>query len=138
MADINHDLLHTIYKALQKRDTEVFGRYLADDARHHIHVPIEVHPIGGLRTGKVAIIERMNEIARSFTTLSFAIDDLLVGNGRAAARVRVASLHRISGEQYRGTVVHFWTFHDGLITGLDEYHDMGDVLGFTERAVERV
>lgn len=138
MTEVNHDLLQAIYKALHKRDTEVLGRYLAEDVQHNIRVPADVHPMGGLRTGKVAVIERFNEIGRRFNTLSFAIESLLVGGASAAAQIRVASLHKISGEQYRSKLVHFWSFRDGLVTMIDEYHDMADVLSFTERAVERV
>ena len=49
-----------IYDAWRAQDLEWLASYLPDDFCHIIHIPQDIHPLGGTCRGKAASIDRAN------------------------------------------------------------------------------
>jgi hypothetical protein len=51
-------ILSDIYDAWRAQDLEWLASYLPDDFCHVMHIPTEIHPLGGTRCGKKVALER--------------------------------------------------------------------------------
>jgi hypothetical protein len=67
-----------IYDAWRAQDMEWFASYLPDDFCHVIHIPTDIHPLGGTSRGKAASIARLGVIADDFEILCFDTSRLTV------------------------------------------------------------
>ena len=87
-----------------RADLEWLASYLPDDFCHIIHIPQDIHPLGGVCRGKAASIARLGVIADDFEFLLFDTSGLIVhedmrawkfpfatGTGRPGARSRQRS-----------------------------------------------
>ena len=63
--------------------------YLPDDFCHVIHIPADLHPLGGTRQGKKDAIERLQLIVEQFDFVVFDTSDLLIERNRAAVEVPI-------------------------------------------------
>ena len=71
--------------------------YLPDDFCHVIHIPVDLHPLGGTRRGKKEAIERLRLIAEQFDFVVFDTSGLLIDRNRAAVGVPIHYRHRETG-----------------------------------------
>jgi ketosteroid isomerase-like protein len=124
-------IIGDIYDAWRAQDLEWLASYLPDDFSHMIHIPTEVHPLGGLCRGKAAAIERFAIVAHQFDFLHFDTSDLMMQKDRAGLEIPVRYRHRETGVQLETTIVNFWTFEDGWPVRLAEYHDIGRIQAFS-------
>ena len=113
-----------IYDAWRAQDIEWLASYLPDDFCHVIHIPTEIHPLGGTSRGKAASIARLGVIADDFEILQFDTHGLIVQNDKAAVEIPIHYRHRETGMPLETTVANFWTFEDGWPIRLCEYHDL--------------
>ncbi len=76
-----------IYDAWRAQDLEWLASYLPDDFCHIIHIPTEIHSLGGMARGKAATIERLAVIADDFDFLRFDTGGLIAQEDKAAVEI---------------------------------------------------
>ena len=108
-----------IYDAWRAQDLEWLASYLPDDFCHIIHIPQDIHPLGGTCRGKAASIARLGVIADDFEFLQFDTSGLIVHADQAGAEIPIRYRHRETGTALETTIVNFWTFEDGWPIKLD-------------------
>ena len=111
-------ILGDIYDAWRKQNFDWLGSYLLDDLCHAIHIPVELHPLGGTRRGKKEAVSNWNCATMSCKRAS----DLLIERNRAAVEVPIRYRHRETGAPFESTKSNFWTLEDGWPVKLTEYH----------------
>ncbi len=126
-------ILTDIYDAWRAQDIEWLGSYLPDDFCHMVHVPTEIHPLGGLRRGKTAALQRWTTVAQEFDLLRFDTSGLMLQHNRAGLEIPSTYRHKATGLQIETTIVNFWTFEDGWPVKLAEYYDIERVQAFTAK-----
>ncbi|MGH6736162.1 MAG: nuclear transport factor 2 family protein [Methyloceanibacter sp.] len=126
-------ILNDIYDAWRAQDIEWLGTYLPTDFCHMVHVPTEIHPLGGLRRGKTAALQRWATVAQEFDLLRFETSDLMLQHNRAGLEIPSHYRHKATGLQIETTIVNFWTFEDGWPVKLTEYYDIERVQAFTAK-----
>ena len=88
MAKTARAILGDIYDAWRAQNLDWLATYLPDDFCHVIHIPVDLHPLGGTRCGKKEAIERLRLIAEQFDFLVFDTSGLLIDRNRAAVGCR--------------------------------------------------
>ena len=124
-------IISDIYDAWRAQDLEWLASYLPEDFSHTVYIPLDVHPLGGTRRGKLAALERFSVIAHQFDFLRFDTGDLMIQKNRAGLEIPVHYRHRETGVQLETVIVNFWTFEDGWPVRLAEYHDVGRIQSFS-------
>jgi hypothetical protein len=89
MAKTVRAILGDIYDAWRAQNLDWLGGYLPDDFCHVIHVPVELHPLGGTRRGKKEALARLQLIVAEFHFDEIDTSDLLVERNRAAVEVPI-------------------------------------------------
>ena len=110
--------------AWRAQNLDWLATYLPDDFCHVIHIPVDLHPLGGTRRGKKEAIERLRLIAEQFDFVVFDTSGLLIDRNRAAVEVPIHYRHRETGAPFESTKANFWTLEDGWPVKLTEYHDI--------------
>ena len=87
-------ILGDIYDAWRKQNFDWLGSYLPDDLCHVIHIPVDLHPLGGTRRGKKEALARLQLIVAQFHFDEIDTSDLLIERNRAAAQVPIRYRHR--------------------------------------------
>jgi ketosteroid isomerase-like protein len=123
-------IIGDIYDAWRAQDLAWLASYLPDDFAHMIHVPTEIHPLGGLASGKEAALERLRIVAHQFHLIRFDTSDLMIRQNRAGLEIPLHYRHKETGTPFTTTMVNFWTFEDGWPVRLCEYHDVGRIQAF--------
>ena len=124
-----------IYDAWRTQDVEWLASYLPEDFHHIIHIPVDMHPLGGTRLGKAATIERLKMVTVQFDFLRFDTSDLMIQRDRAGLEIPVHYRHRETGRNLQTTIANFWTFEDGWPVRLVEYHDLGRIQAFVSEMI---
>jgi ketosteroid isomerase-like protein len=124
-------IITDIYDSWRAQDLDLLASYLPDDFSHMIHIPTEVHPLGGLCHGKMAALDRLGVIAAQFDFLRFDTSDLIIQKDRAGIEIPVRYRHRETGTLLETIIANFWTFEDGWPVRLTEYHDIGRIQAFS-------
>jgi SnoaL-like protein len=117
-------ILDDIYDAWRAHDLEWLASYLPEDFSHVIHVPPEVHPLGGTRRGKKAVVERLGLIFSQFDSLLLDTNDLMVERDRAAVEIHIRCRHKDTGTSLDSVKANFWTLEAGWPVILTEYYDV--------------
>jgi len=125
-----------IYDAWRAQDHEWLASYLPEDFCHVIHIPTNLHPLGGVSRGKASSIARLSVIADDFDFLRFDTSGLLIHKERAAVEIPIRYRHRETGATLETTIANFWTFEDGWPIKLTEYHDIGRIQTFSQTLAE--
>jgi ketosteroid isomerase-like protein len=126
-------ILTDIYDAWRAQDIEWLGSYLPNDFCHMVYVPTEIHPLGGLRRGKTAALQRFAIVAQEHDLLRYDTSDLMIQKDRAGLEITGHYRHKATGLQIETTIVNFWTFEDGWPVKLAEYHDIDRIQAFTAK-----
>lgn len=121
-----------IYDAWRAQDMEWLASYLPDDFCHVIHIPTEIHPLGGTSRGKAASIALLGVIADDFEILRFDTSGLIVQEARAGVEIPVRYRHRETDIDLETTIANFWTFEDGWPVRLSEYHNLVRIQEFKQ------
>lgn len=129
-------IISEIYDAWRAQDLEWLASYLPDDFCHTIHIPHDIHPLGGVCRGKSASIARLGVIADDFEFLQFDTSSLIVQDDKAGVEIPVRYRHRETGTALETTIANFWTFEDGWPIRLTEYHDIERIQAFSRHLVE--
>ena len=124
-------ILNDIYDAWRAQDIEWLGTYLPDDFCHMVYIPLDVHPLGGLRSGKAAVLQRYAIVAKEYELLHYDTSDLMLRKDRAGLEIPGHYRHRATGVHIETTIINFWTFEDGWPVKLAEYHDIERIRAFT-------
>jgi ketosteroid isomerase-like protein len=111
---------------------EWLASYLPDDFCHVVHIPTEIHPLGGPCHGKKATLERLRLITVEFDILRFDTSDLMMERNRAAVEIPVHYRHRATGVPLESVFVNFWTIEENWPVRLTEYHDIGRIQAFVK------
>ena len=82
-------ILGDIYDAWRAQNLDWMATYLPDDFCHVIHIPLDLHPLGGTRCGKKETLERLRLIAEQFDFVIFDTSGLLIESNRAAVEVPI-------------------------------------------------
>jgi len=105
-------ILGDIYDARRAQNLGWLATYLPADFCRVIHIPVDLHPLGGTRRGKKEAIERLRLIAEQFDFVVFDTSGLLIDRNRAAVEVPI-HYHRQTGAPFESTKANFWTLEDG-------------------------
>jgi ketosteroid isomerase-like protein len=115
--------IRQIYDAWLAHDIDLLERLLPENFSHTLFIPTEVHPLGGVRTGKAAI-DRIRAVSNDFEFLEFDSSGLIAESNRVAVEIPIRYRHRATGIPLQTTFVHFWTFENGRPVKLTEYSDV--------------
>src|SRR5262245_20126418 len=115
--------IRQIYDAWLAHDIDLLERLLPENFSHTLLIPTEIHPLGGVLTGKEAI-ERIRAVSNDFEFLEFDSSGLLAEVNRVAVEIPIRYRHRATGVSLETTFVHFWTFENGQPVKLTEYNDV--------------
>lgn len=130
-------ILLDIYDAWSAHNLEWLASYLPADFTHVLNIPEEMHPLGGTRRGKQAVLDRLRWIFEQFDTLEFRRGGLIIDANGASADIRTHCLHRPSGLRLDVTKTNEWVLEDGWPIRLNENYDLGAFQAFMKAAVER-
>lgn len=130
-------ILLDIYDAWNAHDLQWLASYLPADFTHVINIPEEMHPLGGARHGKQAVLDRLRRIFEQFDTQQLRTSQLIVGVNSASVDVRTHCLHRQSGVWLDVTKTNEWVLEDGWPTRLNENYDLDAFQAFMKAAVAR-
>ena len=128
-------LLDDIYDAWRAHDLDLLATYLPDDFSHFINIPTEMHPLGEVRHGKAAVLERLGLIFQQFDTKSLETGPIAPSTHGVAVEVLTHCRHRASGASLDTTKSNLWTLEDGWPVKLFEHYDLDRFKAFME-AVE--
>lgn len=136
MSDDAETLLRQMYDAWRRQDLEFIAASLPDDVTHDIKISTEMHPLGGMCEGKVAVMERLAALGQDFEIVAYDVGCLAVGETHAAAEINIRYRHRPTELPFESSMAHVWTLRDGRPAALVEYHDAGRILSFVTRAAQ--
>lgn len=112
----------------------MLATYLPDDFSHFINIPTEMHPLGEVRHGKVAVLERLGLIFREFDTQRLEIGNITLNATGAAVEVKMQCRHSGSGALLDITKSNLWTLEDGWPVKLFEHYDLDRFKAFLRTA----
>jgi ketosteroid isomerase-like protein len=127
-------VLIDIYDAWRAQNLDLIATYLPDDFSHFINIPIEMHPLGEVRHGKTAVLERLGLIFQQFDTQHLDVGPIAFNSDSATAEVRSRCRHRPSGAILEMTKSNLWTLEDGWPVKLFEHYDLDRFKAFMEAA----
>lgn len=127
-------LLADIYDAWRANDLDRLATYLPDDFAHFINIPSELHPLGEVRQGKGAVIERLGLLFQEFETQQFEIGPIAIGPDSASVELRTRCRHRPSGAMLEMTKSNLWTLEGGWPVKLFEHYDLDRFQAFLQSA----
>jgi hypothetical protein len=88
MAKTVRAILGDIYDAWRAQNLDWMATYLPDDFCHVIHIPVDLHPLGGTRRGKKEALERLQLIVEQFDFVVFDTSDLMIKRTAPPSRYR--------------------------------------------------
>lgn len=127
-------ILTDIYDAWREHNLDLLATYLPDDFAHFINIPIEVHPLGEVRRGKTAVLERLRLIFQQFDTKHLETSHIALAANGVAVEVQTRCRHRDSGAVLDTTKSNLWTLEDGWPVKLFEHYDLDRFRTFMEVA----
>jgi ketosteroid isomerase-like protein len=127
-------LLTDIYDAWRAQNLDLLATYLPDDFSHFINIPTEIHPLGEVRHGKAAVLDRLGLIFQQFDTKRLETGHIAPHTHGVAVEVRTQCRHRESGAWLDTTKSNFWTLEDGWPVKLFEHYDLDRFRAFMKAA----
>jgi ketosteroid isomerase-like protein len=137
MSNLVQGILTDIYDAWRTQNLDLLATYLPDDFSHFMNVPVEMHPLGEVRHGKSAVLERFELIFEQFDMQCLDACHFTVNAQSAAVQVRKQCRHRESGAMLDMTKTDLWTLEDGWPVKLFEHYDLDRFKSFMEAASRR-
>ncbi len=131
------EVLTDIYDAWRTEDLDWFATYLPDDFSHFINIPVAMHPLGGLRQGKHAVLERLSQIFQQFHTKRLETGPVALHANEVAIEVRTRCQHLESGAWLETTKSNLWTLEAGWPVRLYEYYDIDRFRAFMNSTSRR-
>ncbi len=131
-------ILTDVYDAWRAQNLDLLVSYLPDDFFHSINIPTEMHPLGGLRRGKDAALERLGLIFQQFDTGHLETSHMALHATAANVEVRTRCQHRESGLWLHTTKTNLWTLEDGWPMRLLERYDLGHFQEFMKSAQDEL
>jgi ketosteroid isomerase-like protein len=129
-------VLNDIYDAWRAQNLDWLATYLPDDFSHRINIPPAMHPLGGERVGKKAVLERLSLIFSQFETQRLSTSHLVIDGGNATLEVTTLCVHRPTGAHLDTQKRNVWTMEDGWPAKLDEHYDLERFVTFMQSASE--
>jgi ketosteroid isomerase-like protein len=129
-------VLSDIYDAWRAHNLDWLATYLPDDFSHRINIPPSMHPLGGERVGKKAVLERLSLIFSQFETQRLSTSHLVIDGGKATLEVSTLCVHRPTGAHLDTQKRNVWTMEDGWPAKLDEHYDLEHFVTFMQSASE--
>lgn len=123
-------ILNDIYDAWRAKDLNLLSTYLPDDFSHFINIPTEIHPLGEVRHGKAAVLERLGLIFQEFDTQRLELGNISLNADGAVIEVQTQCRHRGSGALLNITKSNLWTLEDGWPVKLFEHYDLDSFMTF--------
>jgi ketosteroid isomerase-like protein len=131
------EILTDIYDAWRAQNLDLLATYLPDDFSHFINVPVELHPLGEVRHGKSAVLERFELIFDQFDMQCLDTSHFTVNAHSATVQVRKQCRHRDSGAVLDMAKTDLWTLEDGWPVKLFEHYDLDRFKSFVETSSRR-
>lgn len=124
MAASNAEIVADIYAHWAKKDLDAVLPHLAEFFCHEIKLPNAVTPHGGFCEGREAALARLKALTEEFEFLKYEPGPIAANGDLVAAEVDLHYRHVPSGVEVETTLGHFWTFSNGKVVKLVEYHDL--------------
>jgi hypothetical protein len=132
MSHSTQAILTDIYDTWRVHNLDLLASYLPDDFSHSINIPAELHPLGGLRCGKRAALERLGQIFQQFDTRHLETNSITLDANGAAIEVRTRCRHRKSGAWLDTIKSNIWVLEDGWPVGLQEIYNLDRFRAFMD------
>jgi ketosteroid isomerase-like protein len=123
-------ILDEIYDAWRDHDLERLASYLPDEFSHVIHIPQDVHPLGGMCHGKKAALERLSLLFTQFDSVRLDPSEIVIDPGKAAVEIQIHCRHKETGRSLESVKTNFWTLEAGWPVSLAEYYDIAGFRAF--------
>jgi ketosteroid isomerase-like protein len=124
-------ILDEIYDAWRDHDLDRLASYLPDEFSHMIHIPQDVHPLGGMcHHGEKAALERLSLIFTQFDSLLLDPSEAVIDPDRAAVEIQIHCRHKETGRSLESVKTNFWTLEAGWPISLEEYYDIAGFRAF--------
>lgn len=124
MAKADSKILDDIYTAWRFDNLDLLSSYLPIEFSHFINIPTELHPLGGLRSGKDNALRRLAGIFHEFKTERLDVRPLGSEGFKTTLDVDMLCLHRASGLHFEATKRNIWSLEAGWPISLAEYYDL--------------
>jgi ketosteroid isomerase-like protein len=134
MSDSTKTTLIDIYDAWRARDLDWLATYLPADFSHSMNIPAETLSLSGMRDGKLAALDRLKDIFKSFDTQHLEPGELVLCGDKVVADVTTRCMHRPSGKWLCTTKKHVWRMEDGWPVELFEFYDLDEFDDFIRKA----
>lgn len=131
MPKVAEAVLLDIYDAWRAHNLDLLGMYLPTDFAHSINIPVETHPLGGLREGKDAVLQRLDMLFQEFETRSLEVQPVTITASDAAIDVQTRCVHRLTGASLDLTKRNLWTLEHSWPVSLSEIYDLESVRELT-------
>jgi ketosteroid isomerase-like protein len=118
MSQSSEDLVTGFYTAFGRGDVPAILTALDDDIAWHVP---ETLPHGGDFRGREDVGRFFQGIGEQWESIELELDDLVSGDDRVVALVRLNGKLRATGEEARYASAHVWTIRNGSPVRFDEY-----------------
>ena len=124
-----------LYAAYERRDFDRVAALIHDDIDWIIYGPMQVFPFVGHRSGKVAVLEALGNIAKDYHVESYVPKVMVVDGDRAAVMSDVAFKQRSTSRTLRFHLANFLRFRDGKLI---EFREFANTFDLVEQALGRM
>ena len=125
MSQENLAVMRAVIDAFNRRDSEAFGEFLADDAEI---IPVRVALEGTVYRGPDAATQYCAAVEASWVNLRWAVEEIRDGEGWVLALGRIQGRGRDSGAVINARGAWLARFSGRLITHFRTYPERGEAL----------
>jgi ketosteroid isomerase-like protein len=126
--NVTRALVHELYDAYARGDSERVGQLIDDDIDWIIHGPVQVFPFLGPRRGKAEVLKTLADIAEGYAIERYAPEIVIVDEDRAAVLSNVALRQRATNRMLSVRLANFLRFRAGKLVEFREFSDTFDVV----------
>jgi ketosteroid isomerase-like protein len=126
--DVTRPLVHELYSAYARGDSERVAQLIDDDIDWIIHGPVQVFPFLGPRRGKAEVLKTLADIAQGYAIERYEPEIVVVDGDRAAVLSNVALRQRATNRMLSVRLANFLRFRAGKLVEFREFSDTFDVV----------
>ena len=126
--NVTRALVHELYDAYARGDSERVAQLIDDDIDWIIHGPVQVFPFLGPRRSKAEVLKTLADIADGYAIERYEPEIVIVDEDRAAVLSNVALRQRATNRMLSVRLANFLRFRAGKLVEFREFSDTFDVV----------